>query len=167
MCPVLGKASHISLQGYLFGLLSAFLSALAAVYTEWVMKRNNDSLYWQNIQLYTFGVIFNGLGLTVNNLRSGMLPLISDGKTPRPPTLPAVKQPFCVCAYNCWAVRAGFQEGIWLTSIFRGYNLITFAVVANLAFSGLLVSWVMKFADSIMKVALPLCLATTLLQSSS
>lgn len=34
-------------QGYLFGLLSAFLSALAAVYTEWVMKRNNDSLYWQ------------------------------------------------------------------------------------------------------------------------
>ncbi len=35
------------MQGYLFGLLSAFLSALAAVYTEWVMKRNNDSLYWQ------------------------------------------------------------------------------------------------------------------------
>lgn len=35
------------IQGYLFGLLSAFLSALAAVYTEWVMKRNNDSLYWQ------------------------------------------------------------------------------------------------------------------------
>lgn len=35
------------LQGYLFGLLSAVLSALAAVYTEWVMKRNNDSLYWQ------------------------------------------------------------------------------------------------------------------------
>ena len=35
------------MQGYLFGLLSASLSALAAVYTEWVMKRNNDSLYWQ------------------------------------------------------------------------------------------------------------------------
>ncbi len=96
------------MQGYLFGLLSAMLSALAAVYTEWVMKRNNDSLYWQvthsqderrshavtcslhalsrsctvllrvctpcacyilqlvnaqNIQLYGFGVIFNGLGL--------------------------------------------------------------------------------------------------------
>ena len=35
------------LQGYLFGLLSALLSAVAAVYTEWVMKSNNDSLYWQ------------------------------------------------------------------------------------------------------------------------
>ena len=34
----------------------------------------------------------------------------------------------------------------------RGYNWVTVLVVANLAFSGLLVSWVMKFADSIMKV---------------
>ena len=40
-------SSRHCLQGYLFGLLSAMLSALAAVYTEWVMKRNNDSLYWQ------------------------------------------------------------------------------------------------------------------------
>ena len=39
--------SYPPLQGYLFGLLSAFLSAFAAVYTEWIMKRNNDSLYWQ------------------------------------------------------------------------------------------------------------------------
>lgn len=39
--------SYTPLQGYLFGLLSAFLSAFAAVYTEWIMKRNNDSLYWQ------------------------------------------------------------------------------------------------------------------------
>ena len=166
MCPVLGKSSHVSPQGYLFGLLSAFLSALAAVYTEWVMKRNNDSLYWQNIQLYTFGVIFNGLGLTVNNLRSGTQPRKSEGSLPWPSTLSAVKQPLCVCAYDCRAVCAGFQEGIWLTNMFHGYNLITFAVVANLAFSGLLVSWVMKFADSIMKVALPLCLAITLLHSS-
>ena len=67
-----------------------------------------------------------------------------------------------VCV-RLWAVCAGFQEGIWLTNIFHGYNLITFAVVVNLAFSGLLVSWVMKFADSIMKVALPLCLAIALL----
>ena len=104
------------LQGYLFGLLSALLSALAAVYTEWVMKRNNDSLYWQNIQLYAFGVLFNGLGLTAND------------------------------------VRANFHSGFWMHSMFDGYSTITLLVVANLAFSGLLVSWVMKFADSIMKV---------------
>lgn len=43
------------------------------------------------------------------------------------------------------------QDGFWMGHIFRGYNTVTLLVVANLAFSGLLVSWVMKFADSIMK----------------
>lgn len=42
------------IQGYLFGALSACLSALAGVYTEFLMKKNNDSLYWQNVQLYTW-----------------------------------------------------------------------------------------------------------------
>ncbi|KAK9845405.1 hypothetical protein WJX81_005725 [Elliptochloris bilobata] len=104
------------IQGYALGVLSAFLSALAAVYTEWVMKRTSDSLYWQNMQLYSFGVLFNALGLTIGD------------------------------------VRAGFVGGVWLTSLVHGYNWVTVLVVANLAFSGLLVSWVMKFADSIMKV---------------
>ncbi|KAE9460206.1 hypothetical protein C3L33_07892, partial [Rhododendron williamsianum] len=41
------------IQGYMLGILSACLSALAGVYTEFLMKKNNDSLYWQNVQLYT------------------------------------------------------------------------------------------------------------------
>lgn len=53
-----GEASCDSLfsspiQGYMLGVLSACLSALAGVYTEFLMKKNNDSLYWQNVQLYT------------------------------------------------------------------------------------------------------------------
>lgn len=53
-----GEASCDSLfsapiQGYLLGILSACLSALAGVYTEFLMKKNNDSFYWQNVQLYT------------------------------------------------------------------------------------------------------------------
>ena len=52
-------------------MLSAFLSALAAVYTEWVMKRNDDSLYWQNMQLYSFGIVFNGMGLVFGNFSKG------------------------------------------------------------------------------------------------
>ncbi len=52
-------------------MLSAFLSALAAVYTEWVMKRNSDSLYWQNMQLYLFGIGFNALGLTLGDVQQG------------------------------------------------------------------------------------------------
>ena len=39
-----------------------------------------------------------------------------------------------------------------MNNVFRGYSVMTLLVVVNLAFSGLLVSWVMKFADSIMKV---------------
>lgn len=46
-------------------------------------------------------------------------------------------------------------QGLGLGSILKGYGPVTFLVVGNLAFSGLLVSWVMKFADSIMKVRLP------------
>jgi len=44
------------------------------------------------------------------------------------------------------------QDGLWVNHVFRGYDTVTLMVVANMAFSGLLVSWVMKFADSIMKV---------------
>ena len=35
------------------------------------MKRNDDSLHWQNIQLYSFGILFNGMGLVVNNISAG------------------------------------------------------------------------------------------------
>ncbi|GAB4822763.1 hypothetical protein N2152v2_009809 [Parachlorella kessleri] len=104
------------LQGYLFGLLSALLSAVAAVYTEWVMKSNNDSLYWQNCLLYSFGVLFNGAGLVFSGGSGLDLSVFSHKR------------------------------------IFEGYTSITWLVVCNLAFSGLLVSWVMKFADSIVKV---------------
>uniref|UniRef100_A0A7C8ZRC9 Uncharacterized protein n=1 Tax=Opuntia streptacantha TaxID=393608 RepID=A0A7C8ZRC9_OPUST len=34
------------IQGYMLGILSACLSALAGVYTEFLIKKNNDSLYW-------------------------------------------------------------------------------------------------------------------------
>ncbi|KAL6768914.1 hypothetical protein ACKKBF_B16745 [Auxenochlorella protothecoides x Auxenochlorella symbiontica] len=103
------------LAGYAFGALSATLSAVAAVYTEWVMKHNSDSLYWQNMQLYGFGVVFNGLALVLGSGGSG-------------------------------------SGGAALADLLHGYTPVTWLVVANLAFSGLLVSWVMKFADSIVKV---------------
>ena len=58
------------------------------------------------------------------------------------------------CCQGCFDLKslAGFGGGIWLFTLFKGYDWVTVLVVANLAFSGLLVSWVMKFADSILKV---------------
>lgn len=55
-------------------------------------------------------------------------------------------------AYLIVSLRCSTGNGLGFSSIFKGYDIITCMVVANLAFSGLLVSWVMKFADSIMKV---------------
>ncbi|OMP08584.1 Nucleotide-sugar transporter [Corchorus olitorius] len=71
-----GEASCDSLfsapiQGYMLGILSACLSAFAGVYAEFLMKKNNDSLYWQNVQLYTFGAIFNMARLLLDDFRGG------------------------------------------------------------------------------------------------
>ncbi|KAL3815110.1 hypothetical protein ACJIZ3_016378 [Penstemon smallii] len=104
------------IQGYVLGILSACLSALAGVYTEFLMKKNNDSLYWQNIQLYTFGAIFNLAKLVLDDFRSG------------------------------------FEKGAWWQRLFNGYSITTWMVVLNLGSTGLLVSWLMKYADNIVKV---------------
>ncbi|KAI9072529.1 hypothetical protein K1719_045488 [Acacia pycnantha] len=116
-----GEASCDSLlsapiQGYMLGVLSACLSALAGVYTEFLMKKNNDSLYWQNVQLYTFGAIFNMARLLLDDF------------------------------------RGGFENGPWWQRIFNGYTITTWLVVLNLGSTGLLVSWLMKYADNIVKV---------------
>lgn len=49
-------------------------------------------------------------------------------------------------------VRAGFAQGPWWYRLLHGYDVITWLVVLNLACTGLLVSWVMKYADNIVKV---------------
>ncbi|KAL8141598.1 hypothetical protein V2J09_014630 [Rumex salicifolius] len=116
-----GEASCDSLfsapiQGYMLGVLSACLSALAGVYTEFLMKKNNDSLYWQNVLLYMFGAIFNMVRLIVDDFTNG------------------------------------FEKGPWWQRLFDGYSIITWIVVLNLGSTGLLVSWLMKYADNIVKV---------------
>ncbi|KAK2976659.1 hypothetical protein RJ640_012333 [Escallonia rubra] len=116
-----GEASCDSLfsspiQGYMLGILSACLSALAGVYTEYLMKKNNDSFYWQNVQLYTFGAIFNMARLVLDDF------------------------------------RGGFEKGPWWQRLFNGYSTMTWMVVLNLGSTGLLVSWLMKYADNIVKV---------------
>ncbi|KAG6552204.1 hypothetical protein Mapa_006052 [Marchantia paleacea] len=104
------------IQGYLLAILSACLSAMAGVYTEYLMKKNDDSLHWQNVQLYSFGVLFNGMRLSGGDFNEG------------------------------------FSNGVWFARLFAGYNFVTLLVVLNLGCTGLLVSWIMKFADNIVKV---------------
>ncbi|KAI9079336.1 hypothetical protein K1719_038635 [Acacia pycnantha] len=70
----------------------------------------------QNIQLYTFGAIFNMARLLLDDF------------------------------------RGGFEKGLWWQRIFDGYTITTWMVVLNLGSTGLLVSWLMKYADNIVKV---------------
>lgn len=49
--------------------------------------------------------------------------------------------------------RSGFEEGPWWQRLFNGYNMTTWLVVLNLGTTGLMVSWLMKYADNIVKVS--------------
>ena len=110
-----GETLSCRWPGTALGVLSACLSATAGVYTEFLLKKNNDNLYWQNVQLYAFGVVFNGLRLT-------------------------------------WDDFLGENSGgNWLL-IMRAGLRITWLIVINFSFSGLFVSWLQKFADTIVKV---------------
>lgn len=111
-----GGTLQAPIQGYILGIVSACLSATAGVYTEFLMKKNNDNLYFQNLQLYGFGTIFNAVRLTVDD-------------------------------YN-----SSYENGFWLSTGLRGWNSVTWMIAINFAFSGLFVSWIMKFADTIVKV---------------
>mmetsp|Transcript_20171 Transcript_20171/g.38390 ORF Transcript_20171/g.38390 Transcript_20171/m.38390 type:complete len:359 (+) Transcript_20171:234-1310(+) len=59
------------LIGYLMVLCGAVLAAMAAVYTEFILKSNEDSLDWQQMQLYMCGSLLNIISLTVQDYRNG------------------------------------------------------------------------------------------------
>ncbi|GMP96595.1 hypothetical protein CsSME_00045153 [Camellia sinensis var. sinensis] len=46
----------------------------------------------------------------------------------------------------------GFENGPWWQRLLNGYSITTWLVVLNLGSTGLLVSWLMKYADNIVKV---------------
>ncbi|CAK9165811.1 unnamed protein product [Ilex paraguariensis] len=45
--------------------------------------------------------------------------------------------------------RGGFEKGPWWQRLCIGYSITTWMVVLNLGSTGLLVSWLMKYADNI------------------
>lgn len=64
--------------------------------------------------------------------------------------------------------RSGFEKGPWWQRLFNGYTITTWLVVLNLGSTGLLVSWLMKFADNIVKVYISSsCFAASFLQMTA
>lgn len=58
------------LMGYVLVLTQCTISAVASIYTEWLLKRSSQSIYLQNLQMYVYGTLF------------GLAALASKGLTP-------------------------------------------------------------------------------------
>ncbi|KAF9950956.1 hypothetical protein BGZ72_007469 [Mortierella alpina] len=58
-----GLSLSISLQAFLLMILFCSLSAAASVFSEYVMKERfaTESIHLQNMKLYMFGILFNGI----------------------------------------------------------------------------------------------------------
>eukprot|EP00793_Prasinoderma_coloniale_P006610 PRCOL_00001440-RA len=96
------------LMGYVLVLTQCTISAVASIYTEWLLKRSSQSIYLQNLQMYVYGTLF------------GLAALASKGLTP--------------------------------VDLIEGWNAAAFVSMGLLAFSGLTVSAIMKYADNLVKV---------------
>uniref|UniRef100_A0A061RH02 Cmp-sialic acid transporter 1-like isoform x1 n=1 Tax=Tetraselmis sp. GSL018 TaxID=582737 RepID=A0A061RH02_9CHLO len=107
----------ISYQSLFEGLLLGLFSAMAGTYTEMFLRANDDSLYWQNAQMYFFSFCCN----IVNVLLQGVV-----------------------------SRKKGFP--LSPTVLFAGFNAYALLSVLVLAFAGLLVSWIMKHTNTIVKV---------------
>lgn len=59
----LDRPSSSSAEGFALCVVSCLLSALGGIYTEKLMKgKAEDSIHWQNLQLYSWGIGFNLIG---------------------------------------------------------------------------------------------------------
>ena len=62
------RPGHSSMHGLLLSVISSLLSAFGGIYSEKLLKgRPSASIHWQNIQLYVWGVAFNGLGFMLKD----------------------------------------------------------------------------------------------------
>lgn len=61
-----GQSPENFVFGIVLVLIAVTISSCASVFTEWAFKRKGScSFLWQNVQLYVYGIIFNGIGLVV------------------------------------------------------------------------------------------------------
>eukprot|EP00899_Mesostigma_viride_P003368 jgi/Mesvir1/13031/Mv06024-RA.1 len=112
-----------SAYAYLLVMITVILSSIANVYTEYILKRRRqDSIHWQNVLLYSSGVVVNFVHLTARSEVDAISSSLH-GESP-------------------WAWR----------DLFRGYDVVTVLVLLNMAVMGVLTSWLMKYADNIIKI---------------
>mmetsp|Transcript_34416 Transcript_34416/g.97514 ORF Transcript_34416/g.97514 Transcript_34416/m.97514 type:complete len:331 (-) Transcript_34416:111-1103(-) len=75
-----------SVYGYLAQILTCWLSAAASVFCEVYLKTSNQSIHWQNSQLYIWGLIFSFIALYSHGDPRGIA-VLWDGHDPLSTTL--------------------------------------------------------------------------------
>mmetsp|Transcript_20693 Transcript_20693/g.39327 ORF Transcript_20693/g.39327 Transcript_20693/m.39327 type:complete len:334 (-) Transcript_20693:458-1459(-) len=71
-CNAGGSGMKGTTLGYSLKVVNSVLTATATVYNEKFMKGNDDSIHFQNCQLYSFGLLF-GVGAVINHFRADAL----------------------------------------------------------------------------------------------
>ncbi|KAF9120495.1 hypothetical protein BGW39_011323 [Mortierella sp. 14UC] len=124
-----GLTLSISIQAFLLMVLFCSLSAAASVFSEYVMKERfaKESIHLQNMKLYMFGILFNGITYMLT-------PPALPHNAPIAPGAPGVPPP---------PPTGGF---------FSDMAFLHFTIVMAYASLGLVTSAIIKFSGSITKV---------------
>jgi len=113
------KRQSSSLTGYLLVVVSAVASGAGGAFSEKLLKgkglnqanTGQETIHWQNVQFYVFGLTFGLISLHLDEKGTG-------------------------------------QPG---QSVFYGFNAYAYATVTTLAICGLLVSFILKYFDNVVK----------------
>jgi len=72
-CSAVAGGARSSMLGVLLSIVSCVLSAFGGIYSEKLLKdRPADSIHWQNVQLYVWGIVFNVLAALLHSGRSAL-----------------------------------------------------------------------------------------------
>ncbi|KAG6395028.1 hypothetical protein SASPL_145619 [Salvia splendens] len=106
-----------------------------------------------NLKIVTTGILFRlFLRRKLSNLQWMAIVLLAIGTTTSQQIPSRFGAMFNMAKLTIDDFRSGFENGPWWRRLFNGYSATTWLVVLNLGSTGLLVSWLMKYADNIVKV---------------
>lgn len=113
----------VDVRGYISAMVCVCLSAIIGVFTEKFMKSEQCSIHWQNFQLYIWGVFSN---IVVLLWTSNMMATTASPDSASPDSS---------------------SKGLSM----EGFNFAAWCAVVSLSLTGLAVSFLLRFADSIVK----------------
>lgn len=146
--------------GVVLSVVSCCLSALAGIYNEKIMKdKASVSIHWQNLQLYTWGIIFCLIGDRVSPVIRHLLNPDAEAEA-RPQSL--------LSGYNVWAVVVVLNNmfmGLSISAILKFVDNIARVYTHTMAMLTTSVLAVVLFHEK--AVSLQMCLGIAIVSSSA